>query len=154
MGRFWAGFALGVFTTIVVAVAAGVAITYLYTGPAPAVSVALPDAAVVGTGFTIVVDVSNPHSENVALGNLDIPDRFFESFEVSSVAPEASAESPIGGFGSQTWFFDMELEPGASQRFTLSVTPIRPGTHVVEFDVCNSFEDCTRFVGAIDVSDA
>ncbi len=152
MKRFWAGFGLGVLSTIVVGIAAIIAFGMFFTGPMVIVSVQAPDIAEVGISFPVVLEISNPHSENVALDNIDVPDRNFEIFEIISITPGPIEGSPVGGFGTQTYYMELELKPGASERITLEVRAIEPGNHTLEFDVCNSYEDCSRVVSSIEVS--
>ncbi len=153
MRRFWAGFGLGVLSTVVVGIAGVIAIATFFTGPMPAVSVQLPEEVVLGDEFPLTLDVSNPHSEDVVLDNVDIPNRFFETFEIVSISPAPSEGSPVGGLGTQTWYFDRELSPGGSYQITLNLKALKSGIHPVEFDVCNSYQDCTTFVGVIEVRD-
>ena len=153
MRRFWAGFGLGVLSTVVVAIAGLIAFATFFTGPMPAMSVQLPEEVVLGDEFPLTVDVSNPHTEDIVLGNIDIPNRFFETFEIVSISPAPSEESPVGGFGTQTWYFLWELSPGSSFQIIVNLKALKSGIHPVEFDVCNSYQDCTTFVGVIEVRD-
>ncbi len=130
-----------------------IALSTLFTGPMPAVSVQLPEQIALGAEFPLTLDVSNPHGEDVVLDNVDIPDRVFERFEVAAVSPVASNDSPVGGLGTQAWFFDREIRPGHSFRITMGLKALQTGVHPVESDVCNSYEDCTTFVGVIEVVD-
>ncbi len=55
MKRFWAGFGLGVLSTIVVGIAAIIAFGMFFTGPMVIVSVQAPDSADVGISFPVVL---------------------------------------------------------------------------------------------------
>jgi hypothetical protein len=93
----------------------------------------------------------NPHSSFVILDNVDIPSAFFESFEIVSVAPMPSEDSPVGGFGTKTWYFELEVPPTTTETITFELRPNARGRHVLEFEVCNSTEDCLSVVKAIEI---
>lgn len=147
MRRFWSGFALGVVSTLV-----GLfAVVLIFSGPRLAVALEVPEEIVVGQEFAVTVAVSNPHQESVVLDNLDIPNSFFEIFEVVSVSPAASSDSPVGGFGTQTWYYDRTLDPGGTYEIVLMLRPLEAGSHPIDMDVCNSYEDCTSLVTSLTV---
>lgn len=148
MRRFWLGFLLGVVSTVV----ALTAVFAVLTGPRLAASLDFPSEIFVGQDFSMTVVLSNPHQESVVFDNLDIPDGFFEVFEIVSVSPSASSGSPIGGFGSKTWYYDRALDPGGTYDVVLVLRPLAAGTHPIEMDVCNSYEDCTSLVTAVTVA--
>ena len=153
VGKPWTGFGLGVLSTVVVGIAGLIAFGIFYTGPMLAISVQLPEEVVLGDEFSLTVDVSNPHNEDVVLSNLDIPNRFFETFEIVLISPAASEESPFGDFRTQTWYFFRELNPGSSFQIIVNLKALKSGIHPVEFDVCNYYQQCTTFVGVIEVRD-
>lgn len=147
MKKFFWGFAAG----IAVVVFAEVLLFFVWTSPMLDVRVEAPTSAEIGHVFLVTVFVSNPHSEASSLGNVDIPNKFFDSFEVVSVSPRATSESPVGGFGSQTWYFDSELQPLASGNVVFEVKAIARGRHVIEFEVCNSTEECSPVAKSIEI---
>ena len=106
------------------------------------VSVSAPAQAEVGSAFPISFRVVNGASDIELLSNLDIPDAFFAVFEVMSVTPEASQDSPEGGLGSQTWYFERSMEPGAEIEVVVQVKAHEPGTHLGHFELCNAREEC------------
>ena len=145
-------FLWGVATGIAVSILAAGILLSVWTSPSLDVRVEAPASAGVGRVFLVTVFVSNPHSEATSLGNVDIPNEFFASFEVVSVTPTAtSGESPVGGFGSKTWYFDYELPPLASENIVLEVKAIARGRHVIEFYVCNSTEECSPVAKSIEI---
>ncbi len=149
--RFWTGFAVGMGTMAALIVMAIIVVVAFFMGPQLAVDVNVAETVRIGEPFVVRLETSNPHEEAVELGNIDIPDRFFEAFEVLSVSPAASADSPIGGFGSQTWYFDSAVQPGQSRTVELSVQPNKLGNHVLELEVCNGYEDCSMVTRPIEV---
>ncbi len=149
--RFWTGFAVGMGTMVALVIMAIIIVVAFFIRPQLAVDVTVAEAVRIGEPFVVRLETSNPHEEVVELDNIDIPDRFFEAFEVLSVSPAASADSPIGGFGSQTWFFDSAVQPGENRTVELSVQPNELGNHVLELEVCNGYEDCTMVTRPIAV---
>ena len=149
--RFWTGFAAGMGTTAALVVMAIVIINVFLIWPQLAVNVTVSETARVGEPFVVRLETSNPHDEAVELGNIDIPNRFFEAFEVLSVSPAASTDSPIGGFGSKTWYFHYTVQPGQNRIVELTLQPNKPGSHVLELEVCNRIEDCTMVTRPIEV---
>ena len=117
----------------------------------PDVTVEIPTSAKLDGSFSINIVAFNPHSELTTLDNIDIPDAFFESFEVVSVTPTPSEDSPVGGFGTKTWDFDLEIPSAATETITFQVLPTARGRHVIEFEVCNATEDCSVVVRAIEI---
>jgi hypothetical protein len=127
------------------------AIAFLWTSPSLDVGLEIPTSAEPGGSFAMNVVAFNPHSEVATLDNVDIPNAFFESFEVVSVTPTPSEGSPVGGFGTQTWFFDLEVPPTTTKTITFVVRPTAQGHQVIEFQVCNSTENCSSVVKAIEI---
>ena len=147
MKRFAAGFVTGAVVTILGALT----IVFWWTNPSLDVGVEIPASAELGGPFSLNIIALNPHSELATLDNVDIPNAFFESFEVVSVKPTPSEDSPIGGFGTQTWYFEIEIPPTATKTVTFEVRPTASGRHVIEFEVCNSTEDCSSVAKAIEI---
>ena len=147
MKKFIAGFFAGCVATSIGIIALGV----FWTSPALDASAEIPDTVAIGTTFLMPVSAFNPHDQMVVLDNVDIPNEFFESFEVVSVSPTPTEESPIGGFGTQTWYFEIEVAPGATETAVFELRPIAKGRPVIEFTVCNSTEDCSAVVQAIEI---
>jgi hypothetical protein len=148
--RFLTGFAVGVGTTLVTTFVALVAFVYAFNGPQLAINTTVAETVRIDEPFVVGLETSNPHDEAIELSNIDIPNRLFEAFEVLSVS-SASEDSPIGGFGSQTWYFDHTVQPGTNRVIELSLRPKQLGTQVIEFDVCNGYEICTMVTRPIEV---
>ncbi len=149
---FWKGFAVGGATTLVLAIAGAIAIGLWFTGPQLIVQVEMPDSVIRGEPFVIEIEASNPYSEAIELDNVDFPNGVLDYFEVVDVKPLASDDSPVGGFGSQTWYFRALLQPGDHRTVAFTVRAIQVGTPVIQFYVCNGYEDCTTVVRPIRVS--
>ena len=149
---FWKGFAVGGATTAVFAIAGAIAIGLWFTGPQLIVQVEMPDSVIRGEPFVIEIEASNPHSEAIELNNVDFPHGVFDDFEVVDVNPLASRESPVRWPGGQTWYFDALLQPGDRRRVEFTVRAVQVGSPVIQFDVCNAYEDCTTVVRRIRVS--
>lgn len=149
---FWKGFAVGGATTLVLAIAGLIAIATWFTGPQLTIHVQMPDSVTAGEPFVIEIEASNPHSEAIELDNVDFPNGVLDYFEVVKVKPVASDDSPVGGLGSQTWYFDALLQPGDRRTVEFTVRAIQVGSPVIQFDVCNAYEDCTTVVRRIRVS--
>ncbi len=147
MKKFIAGF----FTGCVVTILGVLAVAYWWTSPMLDVSVKIPTSAELGNPFSMSIAAFNPHSESVVLDNVDIPNAFFESFDVISVDPMPPDDSPLEGFGTRTWYFNLEVPPTTTRTITFEVRPTVRGRHVIEFDVCNSTEDCTSVAKAIEI---
>ncbi len=147
MKRFAAGFVAGSVVTLL-----GVlALAFWWTSPSLDVGVEIPTSAELGGSFSMNILAFNPHSKLVTLDNVDIPNAFFESFEVVSVTPMASGDSPVGGLGTKTWYFDLEVPSTTTKTITFEVRPTAWGRHVIEFDVCNSTGDCSSVAKAIEI---
>ncbi len=149
---FWKGFAAGGATTFVLAIVGVIAVGMLFTGPQLDVQIQMPDSVTVGEPFVIEIEASNPHSEMIELDNVDFPNGVFDDLEVVDVNPVASDDSPISGFGSQTWYFEVPLQPGDRRTVEFTVRAIQVGSPVIQFYVCNGYEDCTTVVRRIRVS--
>ncbi len=149
-GEFLSGYAAGFVSAGVVALLGLVAFGVFFTGPALDVGASSPDSVSVGENFALTILVENPHKEQVELDNIDFPDRFFEVFEIQAINPDIG--SPTGGFGTKTWFPEHSLDPLSSIELTLDVWPRVSGTHVIEFEVCNNFADCSQVARGIEVT--
>ena len=148
---FWKGFAVGGATTAVLGIAGVIALLTWFTGPQLIVQVEMPDGVIRGEPFVIEIEASNPHSEAIKLNTVDFPNGVLDYFEVVNVKPLASDDSPVGGLGSQTWFFGALLQPGDRRAVEFTVRAIQVGNPVIQFDVC-TFTDCTTLVRRIRVS--
>ena len=147
---FMFGFAAGIGT----AVLALVLLAMVWTGPKLAVQVSMPKVVGAKTPFTIEVVVGNPHDEELSFSDLTFPDRVLEKFRIESLSPPASTESPVGGLGIQTYFYELTLPPESEEAIEIVVLPTIPGSHLMEFDVCNAFQDCVTTLRRIQVSPA
>jgi hypothetical protein len=148
---FWVGFVVGVGATLAALVVAIVVFATLLTGPQLAVQVEMPDSVARGDTFVVLIEASNPHDREVELDNIDIPDRVLESFQFVSVNVPTSGE-PLGGLGTETWFFDLTVPSGSRETLEFDVKAIRAGSAVMQFDVCNAYEVCTTIVRPINIS--
>ena len=144
-------FAAGFFTGVAVLILGVMGIAFWWTSPLLAVTWEIPASAKLGGSFSMDIVAFNPHSELATLDNVDIPDAFFELFEVVSVTPTPSEDSPVGGFGTKTWYFDLEIPSSTTETITFQVRPTARGRHVIEFEVCNATEDCSLVAGAIQI---
>jgi len=135
---------LGIAVGIALTVLAATAFFTLVTGPELSVRVSAPTSALVGKPFKVVLLVSNPHNEAVTLHSVDIDDEALEELRVVAVVPEASQDSPVGGFGYQTWYFEEEMPPASEKTIEFEFVAHSPGSHQIPFDVCNWYQDCSR----------
>jgi hypothetical protein len=117
-----------------------------------AVQVDEPRRAVVGEPFALRVAISNPGSQTVNFSDLDIPDDFFDHFQIESLSPAASSDSPVRGFGTHTYYFETDVQPGATEHVELMLQPINAGSHLVQFDVCSSGMYCSTIWRTVEVS--
>lgn len=97
------------------------------------------------------INARNPHTQALELDNIDVPDRVFEHFELLGMSSQASDDSPLGGGGTQTWFFELPLGPGGTVVITFEAQALEVGHHVVELSVCTFNQDCASVVHDIDV---
>jgi len=145
---------LGIAVGIAAAVLAAVAFETVFTGPELSVRVSAPTSAFVGEPFKVVLLLSNPHSEVVTLDSVDIDDEALQELRVVAVVPEASPESPVGGFGYQTWYFEDAMPPASEKAIEFEFVADSPGPHQIPFDVCNSYQDCSRTPISLIVADS
>ena len=140
MGKVLLGIAVGV----VFAVAILVALVTLLSGPELSVRISTPNSILVGETFTIVLHLSNPHSEPVTLDSVDIDNAAFATFEVISVTPEPSELSPITIIGRHSWTFQRVLEPATTETVEFEFRANLVGSYQIPLGVCNSYQDCSR----------
>ncbi len=138
------GFVLGVAVTI----AGSFAVLSLFTGPSLIVKASA--SATLEGPVLITIEVTNPHDDPVILDNVDVPNKFFQNLDIVAVRPNPSPDSPLDGFGSQTWYFEISVPPQETRTVELDVVAKHPGAHVAEFYVCNSYEDCSLIVVPIE----
>ncbi len=143
------GFVLGVAVTI----AGALALVFFFTGPALMVTASAPASATLVGPVVITIEATNPHDDPVILHNVDVPNRFFQNLDIVAVRPSATLESPVGGFGSQTWFFEISVPPQESRTVELDVVAKHPGAYVAEFEVCTSYEACSLMVVPIEFTE-
>ena len=151
--RFWKGFAAGMGTMAVLAVGAVFALGVFFVRPELAINVTVAETVRLGEPFVVTLETSNPHDEAVELNNIEMPSRVFEAFEVLSISPAATADSPMNIFGLQVWYFESIVQPGQTQTVELTFQPNKPGTHVLEMKVCNGYEDCSAVTLPIEVQE-
>jgi hypothetical protein len=148
MKRFAAGFVTGCVVTILVL---GILMIAFWTSPMLDVGVEIPTSAELGGSFAMNIVTFNPHAKLITLDNVDIPNAFFESFEVISVTPSPTWGPPVGGLGTKTWYFDLEVPPTTTKTISFEVRPTARGRQVIQFEVCNSTEDCSAVAKAIEI---
>ncbi|NND60846.1 MAG: hypothetical protein HKN49_11325 [Gammaproteobacteria bacterium] len=148
MLKFFIGLAAGFVLGILVCVGGLLLFGMSYTGPQLHAAATVPDAVVAGEDFEMIIEVSNPHDEVVEFDNFDVADEIFEQF---SLEPALNVGEAVGGFGSQTWYFDQSIEPGKTEKYTFYARAANPGIQVLTFDICNSYEDCTTLVVEVNV---
>ena len=141
--NFVFGLLAGMGVMVVAGVAFVMAFGLYFSGPRLKASLAAPSEIVQGEPFELRVDIENPHDESIELDNLDIPDAFFDTFEFVSIEPQADEDSPFVGFGRQTWFYDLAIEPEEQLSITLVLRARVAGNLNEGFEVCNHYEDCT-----------
>ena len=142
MGKVLLGIAVGVVFVIV----ALVAFVTFFSGPELSVRISTPNSTLVGETFTIVLYLSNPHSEPVTLDSVDIDNAALATFEVISVTPEPSEPSPFAIFGQQSWTFQRVLEPATAETVEFEFRANLVGSYQVPLNVCNSYQDCSRIL--------
>lgn len=147
MKKFLAGFIAGILATVLFAAA----LLIFWTGPILDVSVSVPESVEMTETFDLIIHAVNPHGEVVALDNVDIPESFFDLFEVVSVTPEASSSSPVGGMGTKTWYFEIDVLPQGETSVVFKLKPLKEGQHVIDLEVCNATEDGSQIVKSITV---
>ena len=150
MRNFFIGLISGIGLTLLLAVGALFLVGLYFSGPSLAASVDAPEEVVQGEAFELRIAIENPHDEDVEFDNLDIPDAFFEVFELISLVPGAGSD-PVGVFGSQTWFYDRPLASKDRLDLSLQLRGLVAGDHIQEFSVCNDYEDCTPLLLSIRV---
>ncbi len=149
--KFWVGFAAGMGTMAVLAVGAVFALGVFFVRPELVINVTVAETVRLGEPFVVTLETSNPHDEAVEFDNIEMPNRVFEAFEVLSVSPAASPDSPTDIFGIHVWYFESMVQPGQTQTVELTLQPKQPGSHVLELTVCNGFEDCSTVTRSIEV---
>lgn len=147
MKKYFAGFFSGIIATILFVTG----VLLLWSGPILDVSVSIPESVEMSDTFDMVINAQNPHPEIVALDNVDIPDSFFELFEVVSVSPQATPGSPVEGMGTKTWYFEIDVQPMETTTVVFVLRPLKQGQHIVNFEVSNATEDNTEVVKSIKV---
>ena len=145
---FWLGFGVGVATTFAVGIATIIAVGLLWTGPHLVITATAPDTAVVGSEFTVSMEMFNPHAESVELDNIEASSQMLETFEVIEVNPDGSR---VDLFGMGVWYFDHIVDPGAQQLVTFRMRALRPGLGLIELGVCNAYEVCAPVIHPIEI---
>lgn len=147
MKKFLAGFISGILVTLFLAIS----LPLFWSGPVLDVDVSFPESIKITDSFDLIINAKNPHSEVVELDNIDIPESFFESFEVISVSPQAISGSPVGGMGTRTWYFEIDVQPQEETTVIYKLKPLKQGQHVLELEVCNATEDGSQVAKPITV---
>ncbi len=143
------GFVLGVAVTIAGVLALG----FFISGTALSVKASAPASATLDGPVVITIEATNPHDDPVILDYVYVPNKFFQDLDIVAVRPSPSLESPIGGLGSQTWYFEISVPPQETRTVELDVVAKHPGAHVAEFSVCNFYGDCSLMVVPIEFTE-
>lgn len=114
-----------------------------------AVEVEAPAQAVVDQPFTVQVHASNPHALPLQLSDLDFPDAVFSFLTHESSTPAATLDSPVGGLGTQTYYYEAPVQPGALLQVELKFVPTKAGRGILQFDVCTGDQACTNVTRSI-----
>ena len=122
-----------------------------YTGPQLDVTLDAPKTVSLGKPFKLRVHVANSHSEKVILETIDIRQEAFKHFELLSTSPQAESVPQNGFVGLRTWAFKLPFEPGATAMVDLEFRPLHIGTHLLNFQVCNAYYDCSALATDIEV---
>jgi hypothetical protein len=118
---------------------------YFFMGPELDVVATIPSTVVVGQTFTLSLEVSNPLDTATDVWEIEVPGRVARFFKFTATSPRLRWEvDPYGplfrsGYDEETlaWFPEQVLEPGSSIITEFAVTPLKPGKHVLEFEVCH-----------------
>jgi hypothetical protein len=136
---------------ILIAVAGGAALTFVlmlaygvfYSGPELSLVVVTPEAAVAGEPFQVELRLTNPHTEPVTLDSVEIDEEFFQRFELRSVSPDPSDDSPTSMFGHRSWAFGHVVEPAATETVVFELLTPSRGTFQLPLRICNEYLDCS-----------
>jgi hypothetical protein len=71
--------------------------------------------------------------------------------EILDVSPATSDDSPLGGGGTETWFFEHPLGPGASVIVLFEARALDVGRHVIELAACTFEQDCASVAHVLNV---
>jgi len=127
----------------IVAVVAFFTYALLYNGPELSLRVAAPESVPAGQSFQIELYLTNPHPEAIELDSIDIDEAVFETFEVTSVTPEPTDESPLSVLGRRSWEFDRVVHPGGSETVVFELQTRSQGTFQLPLEVCNGYQNCS-----------
>ena len=134
---------LGIAAFVIVAL---VSLFKINSGPELSVQISAPSSILVGETFTLVLHLSNPHSEPVTLDSVEIDTAVFVTFKVISVTPEPSKPSQSFGpesFGWEYWTFQRVFEPATTETVEFEFRANLVGSYEIELRVCNLYGQCT-----------
>jgi hypothetical protein len=100
-----------------------------------------PSSVTLNEPFALVIEVRNPHGENVTLDSIDIDDGFLNGFQVVSVDPSPSDVMNVPILNQRSWMFERELAPNESMNVTFEMKPVLVGHYSGDVDVCNPSQD-------------
>ena len=151
---------IGCLMVVVVSLLVGAAaFWYFFVQEKPQLNavVDLPPMGVLDQPFELVVHATNPHTEAISFGSVDIETIFLDGFEVISVSPEGKDGTAIIGKGGtafleqKRWDFGHAVEPGGSFTVRFQLLPKKVGSHTGTLDVCNVFQNYTEHKIAIEI---
>jgi len=146
------GLFIGIGVGIAAVVACIAALVTFYSGPELSLQASAPEAAHSGQPFKVRLQLSNPHDESVTLDSIDVDDSVFDTFEVLSVEPTPTSDSPISIFGQTSWSFYLDFDPGEQRTVEFELVTSDSGTFQLSFDVCNTYQDCSRNLLTVNVA--
>jgi hypothetical protein len=101
----------------------------------------VPSEVALDSTAELVVTVTNPHEEEVALDSIDIDDAFLEGFQVVAVEPEPSDTTSVPLMDQRSWDFGEPVGPGKSLTVKFTLKPVSEGRFSGAVDVCNPNQD-------------
>jgi len=68
------------------------------------------------------------------------------------VEPTPTSDSPISIFGQTSWSFYLDFDPGEQRTVEFELVTSDSGTFQLSFDVCNTYQDCSRNLLTVNVA--
>ncbi|HYD42889.1 MAG TPA: hypothetical protein VEB43_18805 [Anaeromyxobacter sp.] len=126
--------------TLVLCAAVLVFAWFVFTSrPAPfAVDVQAPAEVAAGEKATLEVRASNPTSERLKLGSIDVYDSLLDGFEVIDVEPRPDRRDHTVNLSS--FYYARSLAPGDAFTMRLHLRARRAGVFTGDVDVCTPLE--------------
>lgn len=96
-----------------------------------------PFTAVVGDVFDITVDTTNTSNETITLSEVWIYDSYLDGIAITGSDPSFSGSEYDDLFvAAWEYYFEIPLEPGASQQIVFEATALRAGDYSGEIEIC------------------